>query len=73
MDFFYPNDFDDLANHADTPEVTSRHNDNLGLEPFVQQILGGLSGQLVILAVGCPENPAAAFHVGVVHHAVDCE
>jgi hypothetical protein len=73
MDFFYLEDFDNLSNHADTPEIASRLNDNLGMEPFSRQLLGGFPGQLVILAVGCPEDPAAAFHIRPLHHAVDCE
>jgi hypothetical protein len=36
-------------------------------------LLSGLSGQLKVLTVGCPEHPAAAFQVGPVHHAVDCD
>lgn len=73
MYFFYLDDFDDLPDHADALQISPRPDNDLRLLPFAQQILSGFSGQLVALAVGCPEYPAATFDVAVLHHAVDCE
>jgi len=73
LDSFYLDHFDNLSNHADAFEVSSRFDDNFGSEPIAKQILDDLSRQLVALAVSCLEDPAPAFDVSSVHHAVDRE
>jgi hypothetical protein len=71
MDFFYLDHFDNLPNHADAFQISPRLDHNLRSEAFSEQILSGLSSQLEVLTVSCPENPAAAFYPRSVYHTLD--
>jgi hypothetical protein len=52
MDFFCLDHFNNLPNHADALQISPQFDDDLCSKPLVLQILGGVSGQLIALAIG---------------------